>query len=689
MPRKHKFKRYNPKDPDVREYQKTSEWQDYESFIRSEIADGQSHSEIVETLQGLGKPLKLGQLKRLLRLWGISKKNTNKKQRSYIQEIYKTVGKDGQSKLQFKFKDGKLVRRSQIERIVKLSSEGLEDDCSYDSAGIIVNFQSGSNEPRINSDINSNERSNVSVDVGSGSRDISYDSKPDSHRIGKFESAWRNSQKFFVGLAPTVESKSVHLRPSEENEGEDPFSLENFEIFFRWLGINDKYPLSSQNDTAPQYTDGPDVWSEYPPYREKFEQWIALGQNIARSVLGLTPKQLTRLNEACFRKRDFTELWNLPADWLKFMNWKTGLLPSEILETFLQKPEPMSHFLSPEDARDSQEMRKIFQRNFPAMVKIGVSHKGNDNWEYDFYSQAIHLLEIEQLYGPRHYYLIQAIFKVATILERASPPNDEDIIALVKLLLKKLYQLNLHSSLTRDIPHALSHLARALIRVGDDETAMIDTGRLYTYYCSKIHKGAAEIGLARENISKGVILVKNNKYEECLSYFRQAYHILESQSPNVDCFFNTHGHQNTGADFLVIGKNLKKAGDYKLAVSSFEKSIDHYQRAAAHYEVGGRLYDGVLELGTSFAILGQHKLAILWLQRDVLYRVQTYGLHNAGTSIKALVDVVEARGPVVYLQPALEKYLYVCKEKGKTDGPVYHELLRRVNYTPWLDVLNI
>ncbi|KAF3914654.1 hypothetical protein AA313_de0203785 [Arthrobotrys entomopaga] len=496
----------------------------------------------------------------------------------------------------------------------------------------------------------------------------------------------RSYQEIVEILQGLVESGLVRSEHLEENESEDSQSLEGFGNLVRNLVTCNPESKSSGNGNAPTFTDGPDVWSEYPPYNEKFEEWIALGENIALSVLSPTSEKRLNFNEPALSKERYKKSWNLSGSWLKFMNWKTGLLSPDILQTFLQKPEPTSRFLSPEEARDSQEMREVFHRNFSAMVEIGVSHKGHDGWKYDFYSQAIHLLKIEQRFGPRHYYLAQALFKVVTILERATITNDEDIIALIKILLKKLYRLKLHNSSTRDIPHALEHLRRALLRVGNDEIAIAKISRLCSFYSSKIHKNAAEISQVRENIAKGVILVKRNRYNECVAYFQLAYRILEKQSSSIDYFFNTYGHQNTASDFLVIGKNLKKAGYHELAVSSFEKAIDHYQ--LLRYEVGGRLYDGVRELGGLFAMLGKYKSAILWLQRDVIYRVQTYGLHNAGTSIKALVDVVEARGPVIHLQPTVEIYLRVCEKKGKTNDLAYRELLQKANYLTWLDLVN-
>ncbi|EPS39339.1 hypothetical protein H072_6851 [Dactylellina haptotyla CBS 200.50] len=661
MPRRKTFQpvEYDGGHREARPYIKKESWEPYKDYIIAERANGRKLEELVQDLQSFGVPMKLGKLKRLLRLWNVSKKNTTQEQRLHIVSVCKAHNERGLPHPRMFFGDGEPIRRTQIEWSLK--HENLEGRIEpAESVGIIFQEEDDS-------------------DSSIGSLDA-----PGEYTI--YNSSEPFQPRTFIsladyGLSPNIEGgegvqiySCLDLPDKIDMEAIDPFLLhceeppqptnylEDLEDTLHKFDSLHAKSLRSQTDDAPKLTDSHEVWSGYSKHKQCLDGWTGLGEKIARSMLKMTPEEIENLNKRMETLAKKSRATTFQDSWFKFMHWQTGFVPQYILRTFLPESIPRTHFLSPDEARDSHLLRTVFERNFPSMVEIAIASRGDPFWDYDFYSQAVHLIAIEKRFGPSHYYLVQAVFKVATILERHPvAPNYEDIITLMHIVLKKLDMLGLRDSPSRDYPHALAHLRRAVDMVGTDEAAIITTETRFYDSASTFHKNHEAFREARQNMHDGMFLVRRGKHDECVKHFTKAHAILERQSSEVGTFISTHGHQNTASDFLIIGKNLKRAGHPELAVASFQKAIFHY--SAANWETSARLFEAVKELGVTFAYLGRYQQASVLLKSNVSYLVERHGLNNARMSIKIFVDVMQARGPVFYMQPDKQGYLGLCESE--------------------------
>ncbi|KAK6536037.1 hypothetical protein TWF281_000283 [Arthrobotrys megalospora] len=460
---------------------------------------------------------------------------------------------------------------------------------------------------------------------------------------------------------------------------------------------------------SPKLSDPPKVWSK--AYHRDLDQWTYLTKAISLDIFrGALAEQKASGDDimVCFdRVRD---AWKPKESYTQFLDWDmslaywkppllhrdlTYLLPPHILFTFLEGPESVlpeireafgdkfvEHDLpSPAEAKkESQLLRNIYNENFSTILAVTCAHRGNERWESSFRSLTVHLATIEEQFGLNHYYLTRAIFQIATVMERGELQdiNDKDLIHLLLLLLNILFRLKLEDSPSGDIPHALLHLYRSLVRVGKFSKAE-EVFKQYTRYCERI--GRANMGIHNHKVMMltGFRLLKEKGERiEGLKHLRQAFKFFERISPSIGKIAKTQGHSVTAFDFLEIGKWLRRAGLAEEAAASILKSIEHSKYP--DYEMSARTYEGVHELGLCYE-KGKPLLALTYFHDDLQYRDQRDIFHTAGPSLEAMDRIFKGLGLSQWVRPTdhvlwtyqdnLRKFFAACEKRGATDNATY------------------
>ncbi|KAF3916723.1 hypothetical protein ABW20_dc0106707 [Dactylellina cionopaga] len=653
----------------IRSYEKRDNFDPYKIPISRLISEGRTHFEILQWLAQQGVILKPQQLKYHLKRWGLTKTNLKPVQRSFIAKKCREWENYGLPPPSFKLLNGEPVRASQVMRYLKESD--LETKNYPGSPGVVVLPLVDRNEGI----------GHLSVGFGPC---VGGNAGAEGHFSGISSSVSEPPELAeHHQLQPELEDSSESLETTFE-------SCENVLKRIEELDSDLQRPLDTE---GPKITDGPDKWSEH--YRNEYEEWVALGEEVKMTAFDIAWEEMARSGdgdlERCYLRAAKTRF--LPESHFRFMktlaadtNWKTGLIPLRILETFSEKDSMATPFLAPsealEEARESQQLRQIFNDNFGTMTEIGLYHMADQEL---LRVQIVHMLSIEEQFGSNHYYLIQTMLHAAGFMERAEQKNDEDIIAWMKLVLQKLERLGAPNIGPRDIPHALAHLTRALVRLNHLD-AIIDLGNQYPSIAEEIHKYYNEFEQTRYNMCQGRALIRNGDCARGNEYLLKTFRSLGGRGFRIGGFFETYGCLNTVFDFVHTGKTFNEAGNSKYATVCFHKAIELCQFSP--YKISEQMYEAVHELGATYARMKQYRPAILWLEKDFSYRKERFGLDGAGLSIRALVDVMEARGPVLYtrIQPTVEKFLLACEKKRKYDDPIYQDLFFRtmvVNFGEW------
>ncbi|RVD81102.1 uncharacterized protein DFL_008979 [Arthrobotrys flagrans] len=447
------------------------------------------------------------------------------------------------------------------------------------------------------------------------------------------------------------------------------------------------------------YMDSPEAWAEYG--LPKLNQWVKMGQVIALEVLTRTvvERKTSGIENlyTCYER--LGKKWTpTSTTFLYFMDWDTTNMapPPHILFSMFESRESipleireacqdnlLQFDVPPPGVREleSQELHRIFRANFSDVVRISQTHKENERWNRGLTTMAVHLLTIEERFGPDHYFLIRALFRFTSVMERAELQsiNDKDIIPLLFILLNKLSRLKLEDSLTGDIPHALIHLYRSLVRIRH----FLGAKKVLVHY--KKHK--MKLGPWDEDLHQnkmmmltGMELLHNaqdgTQRAKGLRYLRQVMRFFDKRSMSVLSFLNNQGNSVACFDFLQIGKYLRFAGSAGEAIFSFLISIEH-SGMKPEYELSARKYEGVFELGVCYEIMGLPLKALTCFHYDYEYRKRADLLDTANPTIEALRRNLQKCGLSQRVRPTnhilmipqakLEKYLKTCQEIGVVD----------------------
>ncbi|KAK6516316.1 hypothetical protein TWF506_006225 [Arthrobotrys conoides] len=436
------------------------------------------------------------------------------------------------------------------------------------------------------------------------------------------------------------------------------------------------------------HTDPPEAWSEHG--LPKLNQWINTGQVVALEVLAriITEHRKSGIQNLYTCYENLAEKWNPKTSlFLYFMDWDCTKVapPPHILLSLFESPESIPLEIrdafrnklveidvpSPEVRElESQELRRIFKANFSDVIRISQAHQKNERWSRGLTSITVHLITIEERFGPDHYLLIRAIFRFATVMERAELHgiNDKDIIPLLFILLNKLSRLKLEDSPTGDIPHALIHLYRSLVRIRNFSGARKVLMR-YRKDKKKIGPWDEELHQSKILMVTGMELLHSKDERQRakgLRYLRQVMRFFDRRNSSVPILLKTHGTSVACFDFLHIGKYLKYAGSAGEAITSFLISIEHSSRLP-EYELSARKYEGVFELGLCYEIMGLPLKALECFNDDYEYRRRVGLLDTAGLTREALRRNLQKCGLSQQVRPSKLSHIQIVQQTGPAE----------------------
>ncbi|KAK6509030.1 hypothetical protein TWF481_003796 [Arthrobotrys musiformis] len=408
------------------------------------------------------------------------------------------------------------------------------------------------------------------------------------------------------------------------------------------------------------YTDSHDVWSSHS--MAELNHWVNLARAIALEVLiKIRAEQIVSGVPDIFDCYRRVREKSLPSEnYCQFMDWDSSdLPPPHVLLTFFEDPESIPLVIrqffrkssvevdvpTPQERElESQLLRAIFKANFSNVVRASLSHTQGD-WNLGLRSMAVHIITIEERFGPDHYFLIRAIFRFATAMEHVeyTSINDKHIIPLLLVLLQKLFRLKLEDSPSEDIPHALKHLYRSLVRIQHFEGAR-QVLKQFEKYSRKLGAENKELFENKMMMLDGMRLLRTGEKGKFLEYLRQVlrYFTKVSSYTTESGFAHTQGHSIACFDFLELGKCLRLAGSPSEAVSSLNKSIEHCR--TPKYQLRSREYDGHFELGVCYETMGLPFLALTYFEDDIQYRKQANIFDTAGPAMKAMNRLMDKCG---------------------------------------------
>ncbi|KAF3191539.1 hypothetical protein TWF788_006136 [Orbilia oligospora] len=450
-------------------------------------------------------------------------------------------------------------------------------------------------------------------------------------------------------------------------------------------------PDDSSGNLGP--TDSSEAWSEQ--HLPKLNHWINTTQVIALEGLAkiIAEQKKSGIQDlyACYEK--LVEKWEpIESLFVYYSDWNSSKMvpPPHILFSLFEIPDliPLEirkafrnnlveiDIPSP-DVREleSRELRRIFKANFSEVVRTAQAHQKNECWSKGLTTTIVHLLTIEERLGPDHYLLIQAIFRFATVMERAElhSINDKDIIPLLFILLNKLSRLKLEDSPIGDIPHALIHLYRSLVRIRHFSGAKTV---LMRYRRDKRKIGAWDEELYQNKMMMMTAMELLHSKDERqrangLRYLRQVVRFFDKRTNSLSMVLRVQGTSVASFDFLQMGKYLRFAGSAGEAITSFLISIEHSSRFSG-YELSPRKYEGIFELGLCYEIIGLPLKALECFNDDYEYRKRIGLLDTADLTREALrrnlqkcslSQQVRPTNHVRMIQQANpEKYIDACHE---------------------------
>ncbi|KAK6357542.1 hypothetical protein TWF718_001851 [Orbilia javanica] len=405
------------------------------------------------------------------------------------------------------------------------------------------------------------------------------------------------------------------------------------------------------------HADSHEKWSKYG--RDKLNQWLKEGEMLAlKWLLWIIEKQKESGDSlhTCYLR--LGGICRPTEQYLYFMDWDTSKMmpPPHILLSLFERPEsiplpirdafhdqlPKIGAPTPEVREyESRELRRIFEANFAEVIRTSQAHKKNEIWNRGLTSVTVHLLEIERRFGPNHYLLIRAIFRFATVMERAQLEsiNDKDIIPLLFILLNKISRLKLEDSPTGDVPHALIHLYRSLVRIRNFEGAKRCLGH-YRKYKMRIgiwdprdeeifhNKRLTLTGMEYSHSKDEKMQAKGRELlREAMSFFgRRKFknQIIGAFGTTVAVF-----------DFLQKGKYLRFSGSPGEAIESLLMSIKYSDKLPEH-ELSARKFEGVYELGLCYEKMGLYWRALVCFHDDYFYRKRSGLIDTSAKTVAAL-----------------------------------------------------
>ncbi|KAF3166089.1 hypothetical protein TWF751_008799 [Orbilia oligospora] len=414
-------------------------------------------------------------------------------------------------------------------------------------------------------------------------------------------------------------------------------------------------PNDSSRNLGP--TDSSEIWSEQ--YLPELNHWINTAQVIALEGLAriIAERKKSGIQNlyTCYEKlvercAPIESLFVYYSDWntskmvppphILFSLFESpDLIPLEIRKAFRNNLVEID--IPPPDVRDleSRELRRIFKANFSGVVRTVQAHRKNEYWSTGLKSTVVHLLTIEERLGHDHYLLVQAIFRFATVMERAELHgiNDKDIIPLLFILLNKLSRLKLEDSPIGDIPHALIHLYRSLVRIRHFSGAKTVLMR-YRRDKRKLGPWDEELYQNKMMMITAMELLHSKderQRENGLRYLRQVVRFFNKRTNSLPKVLRVQGTSVASFDYLQMGKYLRFAGSAGEAIPSFLISIEHSSRFSG-YELSPRKYEGVFELGLCYEIIGLPLKALECFNDDYEYRKRIGLLDTADLTREAL-----------------------------------------------------
>ncbi|KAK6362850.1 hypothetical protein TWF730_000303 [Orbilia blumenaviensis] len=443
-------------------------------------------------------------------------------------------------------------------------------------------------------------------------------------------------------------------------------------------------------------TDPPELWSQ--AFVSERNKWIGLIEALSLETLTriVMEQKSSGINDiyTCYKRVATT--WRASELYFHFMDWDTVRLPPpHILYSLFKDPKSLPSeirealagnlvevdVLPPDEReRESRLLHKIYEDNLPQVIEISLAHKKDKHWNFGFKAITVHLKTLEEIYGPDHYLVTRVIHRFATVMERADLQNinDKDLIPLLWILIKKLFRLKLEDSYTADIPHAILHLYRSLVRVRDFQGAK-QMCKHYETYCRRIGRKSDELLNMNLVMVTGMELMETER-TKALRYLQRSLKFFEEKSPTVRNFIHTMGHSVISFNFLQIGRFLRGAGRVRDATSSIRSSIRHSTRTV--YEMSPRVYEGVFELAVCYEVLGKPFMALTFFHDDLEYREKAGIFHTALPSLEAMSRILAKCGLSQRVQPTnrlnpvwmlhqvdLEKY-YAIYDKMKASEEV-------------------
>ncbi|EGX50769.1 hypothetical protein AOL_s00054g855 [Orbilia oligospora ATCC 24927] len=448
-------------------------------------------------------------------------------------------------------------------------------------------------------------------------------------------------------------------------------------------------PNDSSRNLGP--TDSSEVWSEQ--YLPRLNHWINTAQVIALEGLAriIAERKKSGIQNLYTCYENLVERCEpIESLFVYYSDWNTSKMvpPPHILFSLFESPDliPLEirkafrnnlveiDIPSPDVLElESQELRRIFKANFSGVVRTVQAHRKNEYWSKGLKSTIVHLLTIEERLGHDNYLLIQAIFRFATVMERAELHgiNDKDIIPLLFILLNKLSRLKLEDSPIGDIPHALIHLYRSLVRIRHFSGAKTVLMR-YRKDKKKLGPWDEELYQNKMMMMTAMELLHSKDERQRakgLRYLRQVVRFFDKRTNSLPMVLRVQGTSVASFDFLQMGKYLRFAGSAGEAITSFLISIEHSSRFSG-YELSPRKYEGVFELGLCYEIIGLPLKALECFNDDYEYRKRIGLLDTADLTREALRRNLQKCSLSQQVRPtnrmiqqaSSEKYLYARHE---------------------------